>query len=236
MSYRVLLIEDNPELANLLKMHLQDLHYVVELANHGKLGLAKAETGRYDLIVLDIMLPGMDGLEICRQIRTHPDYVPVLMLTARSSEIDRVLGLEIGADDYVTKPFSIPEFLARVKALLRRTEKMRAPSTDKLPALIRAHDLTVEPEKRRVTVDGRLVDLTAKEFDLLLHFARNPGRVFTREELLEAVWGYSYEGYEHTVNSHINRLRGKIEKDPARPRYVLTAWGVGYKFAETEEP
>ena len=234
MSYRMLLIEDNAELAKLLKMHLQDLQYDVDLADHGKLGLAKAETGHYDLIVLDIMLPGMDGLEICRHIRSQPGYVPILMLTARSSELDRVLGLEIGADDYVTKPFSIPEFLARAKALLRRAEKMKAPSSDKVPAVIHSGGLTIEAGKRQVIVDGRQVELTAKEFDLLLHFARHPGRVFTREELLEAVWGYSYEGYEHTVNSHINRLRGKIEQDPARPRYVLTAWGVGYKFAEAE--
>jgi len=234
MPHRVLVIEDNAELAGLLKMHLQDLHYGVDLADHGQLGLAKAETGQYDLIVLDIMLPGIDGLEICRRIRNQPGYVPVLMLTARSSELDRVLGLEIGADDYVTKPFSIPEFLARAKALLRRAEKMKHPSDEELPALIRSGDLVIEPVKRRVNLEGRAIDLTAKEFDLLLHFARNPGRVFTRAELLEAVWGYSYEGYEHTVNSHINRLRGKIEKDPARPQYVLTAWGVGYKFAETD--
>jgi DNA-binding response OmpR family regulator len=154
------------------------------------------------------------------------------MLTARSSETDRVVGLEVGADDYVTKPFSIRELLARVKAMFRRAEQLGRSSAGPAAARIEAGKLVIDPERRTVTLGGTPVDLTAKEFDLLLYFAGHPGRVFTRSQLLDAVWGYGHDGYEHTVNSHINRLRAKIEQDPARPRYVLTVWGVGYKFAE----
>jgi DNA-binding response OmpR family regulator len=176
------------------------------------------------------MLPGMDGIEVCRRIRERPPYVPIVMLTSRSSETDRVVGLEVGADDYVTKPFSIRELLARVKAIFRRVEQTG--SDAQAAGRIEAGGLVIDPERRAVTLDGRAVELTAKEFDLLLYFAARPGRVFTRSQLLDAVWGYGHDGYEHTVNSHINRLRAKIEADPARPRYVLTVWGVGYKFAE----
>ena len=158
----------------------------------------------------------------------------ILMLTARSSEMDRVLGLEIGADDYVTKPFSIRELLARVKAILRRVEELTDGGGETAPAVIRAADLELDPAKRIARCGGQNVDLTAKEFDLLLHFARNPGKVYTRSQLLDKVWGYGHDGYEHTVNSHINRLRAKIEKDPAHPVYILTVWGVGYKFADSE--
>ena len=154
------------------------------------------------------------------------------MLTAKSSETDRVVGLEIGADDYVTKPFSIPELLARVKAILRRVEELSERATEAVPAVIQAGDLVIDPAKRKATMAGRSLDLTAKEFDLLLHFARNPGKVYTRSQLLDMVWGYGHDGYEHTVNSHINRLRAKIEKDSAHPGYILTVWGVGYQFAE----
>jgi DNA-binding response OmpR family regulator len=172
----------------------------------------------------------MEGLDICRTLRTKPNYTPILMLTAKSTEPDRVLGLEVGADDYLTKPFSIRELLARVKALLRRMEASH-PVLDRMN-LIQAGDLVVDAEKRRVTLCGKTVDLTAKEFDLLLQFARHPGRVYTRSQLLDLVWGYTHAGYEHTVNSHINRLRAKIERDTSRPRYILTIWGIGYSFAE----
>jgi DNA-binding response OmpR family regulator len=186
-------------------------------------------------VVLDLMLPGIDGLSVCRALRAVPEYVPILMLTAKSSEIDRVLGLEIGADDYLVKPFSLPELIARVKALLRRTEALRDQAARvSADETIRRGDLTIDVARRRVTLGGREVGLTPREFDLLLHFARRPGRVFTRIQLLEQVWGYSHDGYEHTVNSHINRLRAKIESDPARPRYVITVWGVGYKLADAE--
>ena len=154
------------------------------------------------------------------------------MLTAKSTELDRVLGLEVGADDYLTKPFSVRELLARVKALFRRMEALGSQVSPGAQTTIQAGDLAIDVEKRTVTCRGWSVDLTAKEFDLLLQFARHPGRVYTRAQLLDLVWGYAHEGYEHTVNSHINRLRAKIESDPARPQYILTVWGIGYKFSE----
>lgn len=232
MPKKILIIEDNRDLARLLETHLRDLSFQVNLSFDGLAGVAKAQADIYDLIILDLMLPGLDGLEICRRLRRKPPYVPILMLTAKSSETDRVVGLEIGADDYVTKPFSIPELLARVKAILRRVEELSEDAREIVPAVIQTGDLVIDPAKRNATIEGRSLDLTAKEFDLLLHFARNPGKVYTRSQLLDMVWGYGHDGYEHTVNSHINRLRAKIEKDSAHPDYILTIWGVGYKFAE----
>ena len=234
MSQKILIVEDNKDLARLLEIHLKDLSYDVDLAFEGTKGLAKAEAGKYDLIILDLMLPGMDGLEICRRLRNRGGYTPILMLTSKSSEIDRVLGLEMGADDYVTKPFSIRELLARVKAIFRRVEELKSDQKEGLPTLIKAGELVIDIQKRHVTVKGKAVELTAKEFDLLCHFARQPGRVFTRSQLLDSVWGYGHDGYEHTVNSHINRLRTKIEDNPAQPQYVLTVWGVGYKFTDID--
>lgn len=235
MSRRILVVEDNLDIANLLSLHLADEGYTVDVAHDGERGLRKALGQSYELVILDLMLPGVDGLEICRQLRAAPNYTPVLMLTARSTEIDRVVGLEIGADDYLTKPFSIRELIARVKALFRRMHALTPKTADEPPTgVIRAGPLLIDPDKRRVTVDDEPVELTAKEFDLLLHFARHPGRVYSRAQLLDLVWGYGHQGYEHTVNSHINRLRAKIERYPARPRYILTVWGVGYKFFEGE--
>jgi len=207
----------------------------VKLARDGLSGLAEAQRGDYDLIVLDLMLPGLDGLEITRRIRESSRYTPILMLTAKSSEIDRVVGLEVGADDYLTKPFSIRELLARVKALFRRVEAVTAAARVEDESEIRYRGLAIDVGKRRVELEGREVELTAKEFDLLVHFARHPGRVYTRSELLDRVWGYAHDSYQHTVNSHINRLRAKIEKDPAHPEYVLTVWGVGYKFNDSAD-
>lgn len=230
MSHSVLVIEDDADIAELVALHLRDAGYLVEIVHEGKAALPRALSGDYDLIVLDLMLPGEDGLTLCKRLRASDEYTPVLMLTARSSELDRVLGLEIGADDHLTKPFSVRELVARVRALLRRAEAMVARPGDTAP--MRFGDLVVEPERHRVTVAGAPVELTAREFDLLLHFARHPGRVYSRAQLLDQVWGYNHDGYEHTVNSHINRLRGKIEPNPAEPRYILTVWGVGYKFAE----
>ncbi len=181
------------------------------------------------------MLPGLEGLEITRRIRESSRYTPILMLTAKSSEIDRVVGLEVGADDYLTKPFSIRELLARVKALFRRVEAVTAAARTEDEKEIRYRGLAIDVRKRRVELEGSEVELTAKEFDLLVHFARHPGRVYTRSELLDRVWGYAHDSYQHTVNSHINRLRAKIEKDPAHPEYVLTVWGVGYKFNDSAE-
>lgn len=186
----------------------------------------------YQLVILDLMLPEIDGLEVCRQLRQSKNYIPIVMLTSKSSELDRVLGLEVGADDYITKPFSIAELMARIKAQFRRNKALQ--SKDPEQTNISIDGIHIDPVKRQVSVDNRPVELTAKEFDLLLHFASSPGHVFTRMQLLEQVWGYHYAGYEHTVNSHINRLRAKIEKDPARPDYILTVWGVGYRFRENQ--
>jgi len=236
MQRNVLVIEDQQDIAELVKLHLGDLNCDVRLAFDGIAGLAEAQSGQYDLIILDLMLPGLDGLEVCKRVRAGSRYTPILMLTSKSSELDRVLGLELGADDYLTKPFSVLELLARVKAIFRRCDALAPLAAGEAPKTIRAADLEIDPEKRVVTLAGRPVELTAKEFDLLAHFARNPGRVYSRGQLLDAVWGYSHSGYEHTVNSHINRLRTKIEADPAKPRYILTVWSVGYKFNENPGP
>jgi DNA-binding response OmpR family regulator len=235
MDRRILVIEDDPDIAKLVKLHLEDLGCAVDLEHDGRAGLRLADSGRYDLVVLDLVLPGLDGLEICKTIRSRKDYLPVLMLTARSSEIDRVLGLEIGADDYLTKPFSIMELVARVKAIFRRETAMRQKAADAPQPSIHLRNLDIDHRTRMVSVQGRTVDLTAMEFDLLSYFARHPGRVFSRAQLLKQVWGYEHEGHQHTVNTHINRLRGKIEPDPAEPTYIHTVWGVGYKMTDETE-
>ncbi|MDH3317263.1 MAG: response regulator transcription factor [Gammaproteobacteria bacterium] len=229
MSRRVLVIEDNRDLAELVSLHLGDLGCEVRLAADGMTGFRQAQASHFDAIILDLMLPGMEGLELCQRLRAQKRYVPILMLTAKSTEVDRVVGLEIGADDYITKPFSMPELMARVKAVFRRIEGLAKPEGESSKE-ITAGDLVIDVGKHAVTISGEPVDLTAKEFALLAHFAMNPGQVYTRSQLLDLVWGYSHAGYEHTVNSHINRLRSKIERKPTRPRYVLTVWGVGYKF------
>ncbi len=232
MGRNVLVIEDDLDIAQLLKIHLAELSCAVKLAMDGVAGLAQAEANQYDLIILDIMLPGMDGLEVCRRLRAKTNYTPILMLTSKSTELDRVLGLEMGADDYLTKPFSIMELVARVKAIFRRVDNLSTASPGIGVKMIDAAGLKIDAEKRSVTLRGEVIDLTAKEFDLLLHFAQNPGRVYSRAQLLDRVWGYSHSGYEHTVNSHINRLRAKIEKNPNEPTFIQTVWGVGYKFAD----
>ncbi|MHB1286971.1 MAG: response regulator transcription factor [Leptospirales bacterium] len=233
MSRSVLVIEDNKDIAHLLELHLKDIGCKVFLVFDGAEGCSKAIEKSYDLVILDLILPGMDGIEICKRLRGKPDYVPILMLTALSTDLDRVLGLEIGADDYLTKPFNIRELTARVKALFRRVDAMSSPLGTQTSAIICAGTLVIETEKRTVSLVGNPLELTAKEFDLLVHFAKNPGRVYSRTELLDLVWGYDHDGYEHTVNSHINRLRAKIEKDPSRPQFIMTVWGIGYKFSET---
>jgi DNA-binding response OmpR family regulator len=228
----ILVVEDDPDISQLLEINLKDIAFQVDVVNNGVDGLNRASNHDYQLIVLDLMLPGMDGLELCRRLRSQSVNIPVLMLTARSSELDRVLGLELGADDYLTKPFSIKELQARVKAILRRVElstKQRATNPDEK---IEVASLLIDVSGRNVFIDHNPVELTAKEFDLLLYFARNPGRVYSRGQLLDHVWGYSHSGYEHTVNSHINRLRKKIEKNPQQSQYIETVWGVGYRFRE----
>ncbi len=226
---QVLIIEDHQDIANLVKLHLADIQCAATWVTNGHEGLIEAQSRKFDLIILDLMLPGLDGLEICRQIRKQTDYTPVLMLTSKSSEFDRVQGLEVGADDYITKPFSILELIARVKAIFRRIDALSgAPIFDEVEQKL--GEISINVDKHEVTLNNQHVDLTVKEFELLLQFARHPGRVYSRAQLLDLVWGYGHDGYEHTVNSHINRLRGKIERDPAHPEYILTVWGVGYKF------
>lgn len=228
---RILVVEDDPNISELIAIHLRDLPAVVSLCDNGWQGLDEARTGKYDLIVLDIMLPGINGLEICRQLRqTHP-YLPILMLTAKAEEQDKIAGLEQGADDYLTKPFSTGELLARVKAILRRSKRESVVLEQQLVRIVRG-SLSMDLDKRTVQRGGNVIDLTVKEFDLLQLFMQNPGRSYARTEILDLVWGEQFEGLEHTVNSHINRLRAKIEENPADPRYILTAWGVGYKFGE----
>jgi DNA-binding response OmpR family regulator len=186
------------------------------------------------MVILDVMLPKLSGLEVCKQIRKENRMVPILMLTAKSEEVDKVLGLELGADDYMTKPFSIRELLARIKAILRRLDlQSEEDLTD--GKILEFDDLILDTRKRKVTLDGEFIELTSKEYDLLKLFFLNPGKAYSREELLNTVWGYSYEGYSHTVNSHINRLRSKIEDEPSNPHYIRTVWGVGYRFADNEE-
>jgi DNA-binding response OmpR family regulator len=233
MTSRILIIEDDPEIADLVQIHLEDLHYQLDRASDGRTGLERALSGDYALVILDLMLPELDGLEVCKRLRRERDSLPILMLTARSEEFDKVLGLELGADDYLTKPFSIRELLARIKAILRRSNSPEHPPAETAEAEIRIHDLTIHTEKRRVTQAGEQIELTPKEFDLLVLFATHPGRVFNRDELLNKVWGYQFEGYGHTVNSHINRLRAKIEQDPSQPCIITTVWGVGYRLEES---
>jgi two-component system, OmpR family, alkaline phosphatase synthesis response regulator PhoP len=226
----VLLIEDDRDISNLVCMHLKDLQYAVDQVYDGKEGLLRAMERNHSLIVLDLMLPGMDGITICQRLRAEKVTTPILMLTSKAEEIDKVLGLETGADDYMTKPFSIRELIARVKALLRRTEA--TPTTSAKSGDIDIPGLRIHTLKRIVEVHGQRVELTPKEYDLLLHLASHPGITFSREELLAQVWGYEFSGYEHTVNSHINRLRNKVERNIATPEFILTTWGVGYRFVD----
>lgn len=228
---KILVIEDNPDIANLVMVNLRCKNMQAEHAADGKIGLEMALSGDYHLVILDLMLPGIDGMDVCRLMRSEKNYTPVLMLTAKTSELDRVLGLEAGADDYLIKPFSVPELVARVNAIFRRSEQYQSDAVSDESEKLQFGHLCVDPDKRQVLLGDSSVELTAKEFDLLWFFANNPERVYTRSQLLNSVWGYGHDGYEHTVNSHINRLRAKIETDPAKPQFVITIWGVGYKFS-----
>jgi DNA-binding response OmpR family regulator len=233
MRRKVLIVEDEPDIARLLREHLADIGCDAVIAGNGAVARKLFGVGDIELVILDRMLPDSDGLVLCREFRQTAATLPILMLTAKSTELDRVVGLEVGADDYLVKPFSVAELLARIKALFRRVDALdQAAPEVAVDERIEHGGLVIDIQRRQVTVVGESVELTAREFDLLLFFARQPGRVFSRMQLLDKVWGYNHEGYEHTVNSHINRLRAKIEPDPSRPRYVLTVWGVGYKFAE----
>ncbi|MDR3608967.1 MAG: response regulator transcription factor [Ignavibacteriaceae bacterium] len=224
----VLIIEDDKEISDLLGIHLKDIQCIVNQEYNGIKGLNAAKTVSYDLIILDIMLPGMDGFDVCRELRKAEIKTPVLMLTSKSDEVDKVIGLELGADDYLTKPFGIREFIARVKAIFRRVESFKPDTANEKDLQFR--DLVIESSAHRVLINNKRIDLTPKEFDLLYLMASNPGHVYSREDLLNIIWGYEHMGYEHTVNSHINRLRKKIETDASNPRFILTSWGSGYMF------
>jgi len=227
---RVLIVEDDAHIAELMGMHLRDEGYQVVHAADGLAGIAQLEREHWDALVLDLMLPGVDGLEICRRARAMARYTPIIITSARSSEVHRILGLELGADDYLAKPFSVLELVARVRALLRRSDAL-AHNARLEAGVLELDGLRIDPIAREVVLGEQAIDLTPREFDLLYFFARHPGQVFSRLELLNQVWGYRHDGYEHTVNTHINRLRLKIEADPANPARILTVWGRGYRLA-----
>jgi DNA-binding response OmpR family regulator len=229
MNKQILVVEDDLDINKLIAMNLKDLNHDVDTCDNGRRGFEMANNGQYDLMVLDLMLPEMDGLEICRNLRAAKVLTPILMLTARDSEADRVVGLEMGADDYLTKPFSVRELQARVKAMLRRMDMLNKaePQSDEIVV----DNLVINVGRRNVVLNDQEIELTSTEFDLLIYMARQPGRVVSRAQLLDSIWGYQHSGYEHTVNSHINRLRNKLEQDPSKPEYILTVWGVGYKFS-----
>jgi DNA-binding response OmpR family regulator len=228
---KILIIEDDHDIAELVSIHMIDTGFETEKVHDGKEGLIRAMEDTYQLIILDLKLPGMDGLEICRKLRMEKINTPIIMLTSKSEEIDRVLGLEIGADDYLTKPFSIRELVARVKTVLRRGN--RESNSDRGPEKILQRDhFYLDITKRIVKSYDQQVELSPKEFDMLVLLASNPGKTYSRLDLLNQVWGVDFEGFEHTVNSHINRLRSKIEKNMNEPEFILTTWGVGYKFKD----
>lgn len=225
-SQTVLVVEDEPALVASLAYNFRKNGYHVVTAKDGVEGLQAARRARPDVVVLDLMLPRMDGMEVCRRLRADSD-VPIIMLTAKGEEFDRVMGLELGADDYLAKPFSMRELMARVRALLRRSAPRATARED---ALIQAGDIAIDPRGRTVRRAGAEVALKPKEFDLLLFLARNAGKVFTREQMLERVWGYQFFGGSRTVDVHVRWLREKLEDDPAHPQHLLTVRGVGYKF------
>ena len=226
MSHPILVVDDEPKIARLVRDYLEQAGYRVILAYDGREALAAFRHEKPRLVVLDLMLPEVDGLDVARTIRKESD-TPIIMLTARVEEADKLIGLELGADDYVTKPFSPRELVARVRAVLRRTE-----DRERVAPALSVGDLEIDPERRSVAVAGQPVELTPTEFDLLTVLARHPGRVFSRLELLERVQGYAYEGYERTIDAHVKNIRQKIEENPRKPRYILTVYGLGYKFSE----
>lgn len=227
----ILLVEDDPEITKLLKLHFDSQAYILFSSRSGEEAIKKMPGYKFDLIILDITLPGVNGMELCKIFRENNADIPIMMLTSHGEESDKVLALELGADDYVTKPFGVPELMARVKALLRRGNKSQVSDNNEREE-ITFLQLVINPKKRKASIDGRRLELTPKEFDLLLLLARNPGRTYSRNELLEIIWGVTFSGYEHTITSHINRLRIKIEPNLQKPQYILTAWGTGYRFLE----
>jgi DNA-binding response OmpR family regulator len=225
MGQSILVVDDDPTVSDVVRRYLERAGYQVRLAVDGPAALASFARDRPDLVVLDLMLPGIDGLEVCRRLRTSADGVPIVMLTALGEESDRVLGLQLGADDYVTKPFSPRELVLRVQSVLRRSATRPAP----VPETLRDGGLELDVARRSARLDGQELSLTVREFDLLAFLMRHPGRAFRRGELLEAVWGWTF-GDQSTVTVHVRRLREKIEADPASPHRLLTVWGVGYRY------
>lgn len=228
---RILLVEDDPEITKLLKLHLNTQMYDLTSSSTGKDALEQQTEGQFDLIILDITLPDINGMELCKTFREKNKLTPIMMLTCKGEETDKVLALELGADDYVTKPFGILELMARTKALLRRGEQIHTEKEEQKEQIF-FKNLLIDINKRKATVRGERIELTNKEFDLLVLLAKNPGKIFSRHDLLEIIWGVAFSGYEHTITSHINRLRIKIETNLQHPEYILTAWGTGYRFAE----
>lgn len=228
---KVLIVEDDKEIVNLLEIHLNDIECEVIKAYTGTEGLHLALTENPDLIILDISLPEKNGLEVCKEIRLKQS-TPIIMLTAKTEEIDKVLGLEVGADDYITKPFSVREFIARVKSIFRRLKMDSEKIVNIKNVELKFKDLTINIDRRKIIQNGKNIELSPKEFELLVLMATNPGKNYSRANLLSIIWGYDFTGYEHTVNSHINRLRAKIEPNMAHPIYIMTTWGIGYKFNE----
>jgi two-component system alkaline phosphatase synthesis response regulator PhoP len=230
----LLVVEDDENISSAISEYFSRAGYTVKTVEDGLMGVKAALDEIPDAVVLDIMLPKMDGLAVCRELREKANHLPILMLTAKDDVVDKVLGLEMGADDYITKPFSLRELEARIKSVLRRSKTPAKVDGAKDEAQISRGNLRIDPARREVTIGERQVDLTPKEFDLLRLFASNPGRVFPRKYLLEKIWDYSYEGYDRTIDSHINRLRAKIEDNPENPQMVLTVWGIGYKFSDEQ--
>ncbi|MFN0185103.1 MAG: response regulator transcription factor [Aquabacterium sp.] len=230
MNEHLLLVEDDDAIADALRLHLEQAGYRLHREADGRHAMAAVDRQRWDLVLLDLMLPGADGWDVCRHLRARHADVPVIMLSARSAEAHRVLGLELGADDYLAKPFSMLELVARVRALLRRVEQLRNGAPAGAAAHLRCGPFMLDTGRRQLRRDGQPVALTLREYDLLAFLVRHPGQAFGRGELLSRVWGDGFDGYEHTVNSHINRLRQKVEDDPRDPRRIVTVWGVGYRY------
>ncbi len=234
---KVLIVEDDQDIAELLRVNLSELSLSVDVCENGEQALQMLAEQDYQLLILDIMLPGISGLDICRKIRQQKPEQVIMMLTSRNSELDRVLGLELGADDYMTKPFSVRELQARVRSQLRRihlmVEQQMKVQQEKMPEhYLTLGELQINQLTHQTMLAGKELELTSTEFDLLFYLASHPEQVFSREQLLSSVWGYHHSGYEHTVNSHINRLRNKLEKNVTQPEIVQTVWGVGYKFSK----
>ncbi len=228
----ILIIEDEHDIADLITLHLKSQGHKITHFDNGKIGYSYAISNSWDIMILDLNLPGLTGIEVCKKVREKDISRPIIMLTANSEEDEKILGLNVGADDYLTKPFSVKELTARINALIRRTDIQQ--NEEENVKELNFGDLSVDKQKRKVTIGGNRIELTPKEFDLLHLLMSNPGVTYSRKDLLNQIWSYDFDGYDHTVNSHINRLRSKIEEDPNEPTFVLTTWGVGYRFNDAE--